>query len=66
MPAIEAMPYNYNPDIAKDKMLKAEGALREYFDLCKYDAGKENELTAAVKLAQQEFVDKFETLFPQI
>ena len=64
--AIEAMPDKYNPELARGKMLKAEEALRQYFELSKRDAVKEKELMAAVELARKEFVDQFETLFPQI
>ena len=64
--AIEAMPHKYNPELVRNKMLKAEEALRQYFELFKRDAVKEKELMAAVELARNEFVDQFEMLFPQI
>ena len=64
--AFEPLSYRYNPELAKSKLLKADEALRQYFDRSKYDAEKEKELMAAVELALRGFVDQFETLFPQI
>jgi hypothetical protein len=51
------MPYQTQTDFAKEKMLKAEEELRAYFAHPLTDPKKEQELTAAVKCAQEEFVE---------
>jgi hypothetical protein len=65
MSAIEiAMTNETKVEQAKDKMVKAEKKLREYFLLSAFNLEKEKQLSDAVKCAQQEYVNQLESLCP--
>lgn len=52
--------------LARQKVLQSEKALREFLRNDTWDLKVESQLTGAVKSAKAEFVDSVSSLFPEI
>jgi hypothetical protein len=61
----EAMSSVSKTESARERMLKAEEELREYFLGSMFNIEQEKQLSEAVKSARQAFVDNLELLCPR-
>ena len=59
------MSYVNKTELARERMLKAEEELREYFLCSMFNLEKETQLSEAVKSARQAFVENLEILCPR-
>jgi len=59
------MPYPDKLQLAREEMLKAESALKNYFQSPAFDPGQLKPLADAVKTSRDIYVDQLETLFPK-
>ena len=61
----ETMSYVSRTELVKERMVKAEEELREYFIGSMFNLEQERQLSEAVKSARQAFVDNLEVLCPR-
>jgi hypothetical protein len=60
------MDYKNKSEIAKENLLRAEAALKDYMEQNARHPEQHKQLAEAVKVARDEYVDQFERLFPKI
>ena len=61
----ETMSYVNKTELARERMLKAEGELRQYFLRSMFNLEEERQLSEAVRSARQAFVENLEILCPR-
>ena len=60
-----AMSFAIKSESARERMLKAEEALRHYLEGSVFDLEMERQLFAAASAAREDFIDQLASLFPE-
>jgi hypothetical protein len=60
----EELPLPIEVELAKERMLQAQGALESYVQSCTHDIEQHKQLADALRMAINEFLDQLSTLLP--